>query len=107
MMPATDFAIVMATADPNATMQSQASVGTKQSTKRGTWVKPDPPYRISLKKEAQNPDVVSILGSTLSPPKVYKTSQGGRPLSEPMLAPHSPQTNNGYARNSLGGFFTT
>eukprot|EP00283_Hemiselmis_rufescens_P009878 CAMPEP_0173425102 /NCGR_PEP_ID=MMETSP1357-20121228/4900_1 /TAXON_ID=77926 /ORGANISM="Hemiselmis rufescens, Strain PCC563" /LENGTH=101 /DNA_ID=CAMNT_0014388477 /DNA_START=15 /DNA_END=320 /DNA_ORIENTATION=+ len=94
-------------ADPNATMQSQTSVGTKQLTKRSTWVKPNPPYRISLKKDAQDPDVSNILGSTLSPPKVFKGSQGGRPLSEPMLAPHSPQTNNGYARNSLGGFFTT
>eukprot|EP00285_Hemiselmis_virescens_P000072 CAMPEP_0173378286 /NCGR_PEP_ID=MMETSP1356-20130122/1470_1 /TAXON_ID=77927 ORGANISM="Hemiselmis virescens, Strain PCC157" /NCGR_SAMPLE_ID=MMETSP1356 /ASSEMBLY_ACC=CAM_ASM_000847 /LENGTH=104 /DNA_ID=CAMNT_0014331303 /DNA_START=15 /DNA_END=329 /DNA_ORIENTATION=+ len=100
-------------ADPalNQTMESQASQppmgASKQRTKTSTWVKPNPPYRISLKKEAQNPDVMHILGSTLSPPKVSKTSQGGRPLSEPMLAPHSPQTNNGYARNSLGGFFTT
>jgi hypothetical protein len=88
-------------------MQSQASVGTKQATKRSTWVKPNPPYRISLKNEAKDPEVVNILGTTLSPPKVSKMGSGGRPLSEPMLAPHSPQTNNGYARNSLGGFFTT
>lgn len=44
----------------------------------------------------QDPDVIGILGSTVSPPKCTVNGHGGRPLSEPLLAPHSPQTNSGY-----------
>eukprot|EP00291_Cryptomonas_curvata_P014880 CAMPEP_0172151870 /NCGR_PEP_ID=MMETSP1050-20130122/496_1 /TAXON_ID=233186 /ORGANISM="Cryptomonas curvata, Strain CCAP979/52" /LENGTH=81 /DNA_ID=CAMNT_0012820077 /DNA_START=33 /DNA_END=278 /DNA_ORIENTATION=- len=51
--------------------------------------------------------VEALKRSTLPVPQMAKHVQGGRPLSEPMLTPHSPQTNNGYARNSFGGFFTT
>jgi hypothetical protein len=40
--------------------------------------------------------VVEVLTSTALPmPHLAKHVQGGRPLSEPMLTPHSPQTNNG------------
>ena len=66
------------------------------------------PAELTLSLSWQDPDVVSILGSTVSPPKCFKTGNGGRPLSEPLLAPHSPQTNNGYAsfnvcsRHALG-----
>ena len=40
--------------------------------------------------------MTSIFGSTTSPPKVTAHGHSGRPLSEPMITPHSPQTNNGY-----------
>mmetsp|Transcript_33128 Transcript_33128/g.78474 ORF Transcript_33128/g.78474 Transcript_33128/m.78474 type:complete len:83 (-) Transcript_33128:80-328(-) len=68
--------------------------------------KDDPPYAIKTLQKELDPGVTSILGSTTSPPKVTSHGHSGRPLSEPMITPHSPQTNNGYARNSVGGFFT-
>jgi hypothetical protein len=62
---------------------------------------PTCPVELTLSLPSQDPDVVSILGSTVSPPKCFKTGNGGRPLSEPLLAPHSPQTNNGYASSNV------
>ena len=41
--------------------------------------------------------VEALKSTTLPTPQIAKHVQGGRPLSEPMLTPHSPQTNNGYA----------
>ena len=45
--------------------------------------------------EEQDPLVEALKATTLPLPQMAKHVQGGRPLSEPMLTPHSPQTNNG------------
>jgi hypothetical protein len=45
---------------------------------------------------SQDDTVEALKCSTLPGPQMAKHVQGGRPLSEPMLTPHSPQTNNGY-----------
>ncbi|EKX37386.1 hypothetical protein GUITHDRAFT_116502 [Guillardia theta CCMP2712] len=67
----------------------------------------DPPYAIRTLQQELDPMVEGILASSVQLPKSTTHGHSGRPLCEPMITPHSPQTNNGYARNSLGGFFTT
>jgi hypothetical protein len=54
-------------------------------------------------------DVEDILGSTSPAPVVATHKNGGRPLAEAIIGPHSPQTRPGYSRKKSeegGGFFT-
>mmetsp|Transcript_32570 Transcript_32570/g.73230 ORF Transcript_32570/g.73230 Transcript_32570/m.73230 type:complete len:89 (-) Transcript_32570:1469-1735(-) len=72
------------------------------------WKTPFPPWAIDLTdpNAKKDPMVEAILNST-SPKPIHRTyGNGGRPLKEFEEKPHSALTNNGYARNSLGGFYT-
>lgn len=54
-------------------------------------------------------DVEDILNSTSPQPVMTVHKHGGKPLSEAIVGPHSPQTRPGYARKTPaegGGYFT-
>jgi hypothetical protein len=61
------------------------------------------------RKAPLSQDVEDILGSTSPAPVVATHKNGGRPLAEAIIGPHSPQTRPGYSRKKSeegGGFFT-
>lgn len=58
------------------------------------------------RKQPEEPEVSAILKDVHSPPTIRNHTVGGRPLLEPVTSPHGRNTNPGFSRNVLGGFFT-